>query len=162
MEIILGSGSIVFTLICIFSDPGVLPRNNINNNNLKKLSYLNKKKYYLIRGVKFRIKYCTTCQIFRGPKVSHCKKCNNCVESFDHHCPWLGNCIGKNNYKYFLVFLIFYNLLLFTNLSGSIVHIINEIKNNQSNQEIYNIIKKEIYSLLMIFLCLGVSNHLLI
>ena len=56
-------------------------------------------RYMYIKGMRVKIKFCKTCLILRPPGVSHCKKCNSCIERFDHHCPWLGNCIGNNNYK---------------------------------------------------------------
>jgi len=129
-------------LICTFSDPGVLPHYNY----LKIQNIFKKKKNKLIeiRGYKYKIKFCYTCNIFRPPGVSHCKICNNCVEKFDHHCPWVGNCIGKNNYKIFYFFLFSFMILSILNSFGSFgfffnrFHNIKNIKNKCCNNQICN------------------------
>lgn len=31
----------------------------------------------------------------------HCHECEICVQGYDHHCPWIGKCIGKGNFRVF-------------------------------------------------------------
>jgi hypothetical protein len=115
-------------LKCIFSDPGVLPMFNtnhlLNNYNFR----MNNTKFYALKGRLFKQKFCKSCFIFRPLGTSHCKECNVCVEKFDHHCPWVGNCIGRNNYKYFYFFLFWFNFLLIFTLLISILQLNSKIK----------------------------------
>ncbi|GCB69402.1 hypothetical protein scyTo_0001049, partial [Scyliorhinus torazame] len=51
------------------------------------------------------IRYCDRCQVIKPDRCHHCSICDTCVLKMDHHCPWVNNCIGFSNYKFFLLFL---------------------------------------------------------
>lgn len=54
---------------------------------------------------------CTRCEIYRPPRAHHCRICRRCIRKMDHHCPWINNCVGERNQKYFLQFLIYVGVL---------------------------------------------------
>ena len=54
-----------------------------------------------------KLSYCLSCNILRPPRAFHCGDCDICVEVHDHHCPWVGTCVGKRNIRYFIRFLFF-------------------------------------------------------
>ena len=58
--------------------------------------------------------FCDKCKIYYNPdeKVSHCSLCKMCIKKMDHHCVWVGKCVGQNNlfsfYEMILAVGIFY------------------------------------------------------
>ena len=51
------------------------------------------------------LSFCKTCQIIRPPRSFHCGSCGVCIEVHDHHCPWVGTCVGRRNTRFFVAFL---------------------------------------------------------
>ncbi|XP_014242660.1 palmitoyltransferase ZDHHC9 [Cimex lectularius] len=120
-----------------FSDPGVIPRATPdeaayiekqievpNGNNSPTYRPPPRTKEITVRGQTVKLKYCFTCKIFRPPRASHCSLCDNCVERFDHHCPWVGNCVGKRNYRYFYMFIVSLAFLCVFILVGATAHLL--------------------------------------
>lgn len=49
---------------------------------------------------------CHSCHVRRPIRAKHCKIQNQCIHKFDHFCPFVGNTVGRDNYKYFVSLLI--------------------------------------------------------
>lgn len=51
--------------------------------------------------------FCKKCNFVRPPRAHHCRLCERCILKMDHHCPWVGNCVGFYNHRYFTQFLVY-------------------------------------------------------
>jgi len=87
------------------TDPGIVPRNSTIDD-ATAAANAQQNRTVEVNGVRISLKWCRTCKIFRPPRAAHCSECNVCVERFDHHCPWMGQCIGRRNYRFFLGFVV--------------------------------------------------------
>uniref|UniRef100_A0A1A7Y9D8 Palmitoyltransferase n=2 Tax=Iconisemion striatum TaxID=60296 RepID=A0A1A7Y9D8_9TELE len=56
------------------------------------------------------IRFCDRCQVLKPDRCHHCSVCETCVLKMDHHCPWVNNCVGFSNYKFFVLFLAYASL----------------------------------------------------
>ncbi|NXW16423.1 ZDH15 Palmitoyltransferase, partial [Circaetus pectoralis] len=65
------------------------------------------------------IRFCDRCQLIKPDRCHHCTVCAICVLKMDHHCPWVNNCIGFSNYKFFLLFLA-YSLLYCLHIAATV------------------------------------------
>ena len=96
----------ILYVITATRDPGIFPSNRANVTDEIAASCANDVRTGRAPdGTTLPTKWCRTCRIFRPLRASHCSKCDVCIERFDHHCPWIGSCIGGRNYRHFVAMI---------------------------------------------------------
>ena len=73
--------------------------------------------------------FCSYCEVIKSETSFHCTICGKCVEFYDHHCPFINNCLGYRNHKYFLAFIFLYTIYLLVIITDTLRHFTEIFKN---------------------------------
>ena len=116
-------------------DSGILLRGNLTDIQKENKDFRTKPTHLRQLGYIREYKICDTCFIVRPLRSTHCRICDNCISRLDHHCPWIGTCVGKRNYPYFFFFVVFINISQIFTVGVCIAHIIIKILDDKKDKE---------------------------
>ena len=93
------------------ADPGIVRRRPAPAPSPDGRVLLRYKLETLPNGKTVTVKWNDTINAYQPVRAHHCSANDDCVDKFDHHCPWVGTTIGRRNYRTFLFFVFGTTLL---------------------------------------------------
>uniref|UniRef100_A0A3P9P9C0 Palmitoyltransferase n=1 Tax=Poecilia reticulata TaxID=8081 RepID=A0A3P9P9C0_POERE len=125
----------------MLTDPGAVPKGNATKEYMESLQLKPGEVIYK----------CPKCCSIKPERAHHCSICKRCIRKMDHHCPWVNNCVGEKNQRYFVLFTMYIALISAHALGLSGMHFFTCIKVQWNECSDFS---PGVSVLLLIFLCL--------
>mmetsp|Transcript_17121 Transcript_17121/g.28879 ORF Transcript_17121/g.28879 Transcript_17121/m.28879 type:complete len:326 (+) Transcript_17121:2768-3745(+) len=78
---------------------------------------------------------CPECETIRTSRSRHCIICHRCVDRYDHHCPWINNCVGVRNHNVFLLYILCQFVSVIITCSLGVLILVEYIEEPQATYE---------------------------
>ncbi|EAW06283.1 ankyrin repeat domain-containing DHHC palmitoyltransferase family protein [Aspergillus clavatus NRRL 1] len=137
-----------FYIYSMIEDPGYVPKAGSRNQQRAVISEL-------FTQWKFdEENFCVACMIRKPLRSKHCRRCSRCVSKHDHHCPWIDNCVGVNNLRHFVLYIISLELgiILFLQLTYNYINVLPapaEAKCNVINDTLCGFVLRDTFTLVL-------------
>ncbi|KAM9409479.1 palmitoyltransferase ZDHHC7 isoform 1-T1 [Pholidichthys leucotaenia] len=125
----------------MLTDPGAVPKGNATKEYMESLQLKPGEVIYK----------CPKCCSIKPERAHHCSICKRCIRKMDHHCPWVNNCVGEKNQRFFVLFTMYIALISAHALCLSGMHFFTCIKVQWNECSDFS---PGVSVLLLIFLCL--------
>ncbi|XP_019272054.1 palmitoyltransferase ZDHHC3 isoform X9 [Panthera pardus] len=109
----------------MLTDPGAVPKGNATKEFIESLQLKPGQVVYK----------CPKCCSIKPDRAHHCSVCKRCIRKMDHHCPWVNNCVGENNQKYFVLFTMYIALISLHALIMVGFHFLHCFEEDWTNQQ---------------------------
>ncbi|KAK3907703.1 Palmitoyltransferase ZDHHC3 [Frankliniella fusca] len=112
----------------MFTDPGAVPKGNATKEMIQQMGFREGQMFFK----------CHKCCSIKPERAHHCSVCQRCIRKMDHHCPWVNNCVGENNQKYFVLFTFYIASISIHALFLSVNQTITCVKHEWKDCSVYS------------------------
>lgn len=128
-------------LRAMLSDPGAVPQGNATKDYMDSLQLKPGEVIYK----------CPKCCSIKPQRAHHCSICKRCIRKMDHHCPWVNNCVGEKNQRFFVLFTMYIALISVYALCLSFLQVYSCVHDQWNECTNFS---PPVAVMLMVFLCL--------